>query len=76
MYIDYAKTCTTTKISTVAGYHVVLSTLLFLFLKNYASIGVFPQRGGGVAGIPCGLDSQPKNLTDDFGTGWDLRCLR
>ena len=30
-YIDivYAKTCATTKISTVAGYHVVLATLLF-----------------------------------------------
>ena len=35
-YIDifYAKTCATTKIRTVAGYHVVLATLLFLlFLK-------------------------------------------
>ena len=32
-YIDivYAKTCTTTKISTEAGYHVVLATLLFPF---------------------------------------------
>ena len=31
-YIDifYAKTCATAKISTVAGYHVVLATLLFL----------------------------------------------
>ena len=30
-YIDifYAKICATTKISTVAGYHVVLATLLF-----------------------------------------------
>ena len=26
--IFYAKTCATTKISTVAGYHVVLATLL------------------------------------------------
>ena len=34
-YIDifYAKTCPTTKISTVAGYHVVLATLL-LKMKN------------------------------------------
>ena len=28
--ILYAKTCATTKISTVAGYHVVLATLLFI----------------------------------------------
>ena len=28
----YAKTCATTKISTVAGYHVLLATLLFLLL--------------------------------------------
>ena len=28
--IFYAKTCATTKISIVAGYHVVLATLLFL----------------------------------------------
>ena len=35
MYIDifYDKTCATTKISTVAGYHVVLATLLY-FLCN------------------------------------------
>ena len=34
IYIDifYAKTCATTKISTMAGYHVVLATLLFYFL--------------------------------------------
>ena len=29
--IFYAKTCATTKIRTVAGYHIVLATLLFLF---------------------------------------------
>ena len=38
-YIDifYAKTCATTKISTMAGYHVVLATLLFKFryFENY-----------------------------------------
>ena len=38
-YIDifYAKTCATTKINTVAGYHVVLATLLFsqLIFKKF-----------------------------------------
>ena len=37
-YIDifYAKTCATTKISTVAGYHVVLAMLLFIyFFQNF-----------------------------------------
>ena len=29
----YAKTCATTKISTLAGYHVVLATLLFTIIK-------------------------------------------
>ena len=28
----YAKSCATTKISTVAGYHVVLATLLYYFI--------------------------------------------
>ena len=30
----YAKTCATTKISTVVGYHVVLATLLFILKKK------------------------------------------
>ena len=37
-YIDifYAKTCAITKISTVAGYHVVLATLLLnTVLRNF-----------------------------------------
>ena len=35
-YIDifYAKTCATTKISTVVGYHVVFATLFFLNFKE------------------------------------------
>ena len=32
--ILYAKTCATTKICVVAGYHVVLATLLFQFLMG------------------------------------------
>ena len=40
---------------------------------NNAPVNVFPPEGSGVAGIPWGLDSQidtaPRNLTDDFGTG-------
>ena len=36
MYIDifYVKTCATTKISTVAGYHVVLATFFFCFFES------------------------------------------
>ena len=36
-YIDifYAKTCVTTKLNTVAGYHVVLATLLFLKCSDH-----------------------------------------
>ena len=39
-YIDifYVKTCATTKISTVAGYHVVLATLLFFFYLGLVRI--------------------------------------
>ena len=38
-YIDifYAKQCATTKISTVAGYHVVLATLLFVYSEAIKS---------------------------------------
>ena len=35
-----AKTCATTKISTVAGYHVVLATLLF-FWGMPKFVGIF-----------------------------------
>ena len=34
----YAKTCATTKISTVAGYHLVLSTLLYLEYHETADL--------------------------------------
>ena len=43
-YIDifYAKTCAITKISTVAGYHIVLATLLFMM--SMSCIGVRTDR--------------------------------
>ena len=38
-YVDifYAKTCSTTKKSTVSGYHVVLAMLLFFHVKDVMS---------------------------------------
>ena len=46
-YIDifYAKTCATKNISTVAGYHVVLATLLFvdIFVLQLFSFSFFGQ---------------------------------
>ena len=41
IYIFYAKTCATTKISTVVGYHVVLATLLFNTEKLWDGLSVF-----------------------------------
>ena len=39
--IIYAKTCATTNISTMVGYHVVLATLLFkrVFRSKFSNIG-------------------------------------
>ena len=41
-YIDifYAKTCATTKISIVAGYHVVLAMLLLHLVRGLALTGL------------------------------------
>ena len=48
-YIDIcdAKTCATTKISTVAGYHVVLAMLLFNYpaLQQLTQFASFSKHG-------------------------------
>ena len=47
--IFYAKTCTTTKISTVEGYHIVLATLLFYMRFDLGTLD------SGERSLPFGL---------------------
>ena len=52
-YIDilFAKTCATTKISTVVGYHVVLAVLLFRLCYQYLSIDLLSGQAVSTKGF-------------------------
>ena len=51
--VFYAKTCATTEISTVAGYHVVLATLLFIYPTVSKIRFVSTDENRGKTGLVC-----------------------
>ena len=64
-YIDifYAKTCATTKISTAAGYHVVLATVLFYSLCQHKSFDRVNQNCMAARKSYRHAENEPKTVT-------------